>query len=80
MTNFEQTLLQEVATLPESKRADVLAFVRFLRLSLMDDVELERRYDAAIEKIRETAKRYNITEKDVAEEVRAVRESYARGA
>ena len=80
MTNFEQTLLQEVATLPESKRADVLAFVRFLRLSLMDDVELERSYDAAIEKIRETAKRYNITEKDVAEEVRAVRESYARGA
>ena len=75
MTDFERTLLQEVATLPESRRADVLAFIRFLRLSLMDNTELESRYDAAIAKIRETANRYNITEKDVEEEIRAVRES-----
>ncbi len=80
MTSFEQTLLQEVAALPESRRADVLAFVRYLRLSLMDDTELERRYDAAIGQIRETAKRYNITQKDLEEEIRAVRETYARGA
>jgi len=30
MTTFEHTLLREVATLPESRRADVLAYVRFL--------------------------------------------------
>lgn len=78
MTNFEQTLLDEVAALPGSRRADVLAFVRYLRISLMDEVELERRYDAAIQKIRETAKRYNITEKDIADEIRAVREEHAR--
>jgi len=80
MTDFEKTLLQEVAALPKSRRADVLAFVRYLRISLMDDDEMERRHDAAIQEIRETAKSYNITEKDVEEEIRAVREKYARGA
>jgi len=34
MTNFEQTLLKEVATLPESRYADVLAFIRFLKISI----------------------------------------------
>ena len=78
MTSYEQTLLQEVATLPESRRADVLAFVRYLRLSLMDDGELERRYDAAITTIRETAERYAITDVDVNEEIRAARDERAR--
>jgi len=80
MTNFEQTLLQEISYLPKSRRADVLAFVRYLRISLMDDDEMERRYDAAIKKVRETAKKYNITEKDIEEEVRAVRAEHARRA
>ena len=80
MTNFEQILLQEVATLPESRRADVLAFVRYLRLTLAEDSEIEARYDAAIAKIRETAAKYNITEQDIDDEVRAVREARARGA
>lgn len=80
MTKFEETLLQEVAALPKSRRADVLAFVRYLRISLMDEDEVERKYDAAIKKIRETAKRYNITEKDIEAEIRAVREEHARGA
>ena len=80
MTKFEETLLQEVAALPKSRRADVLAFVRYLRISLIEDDEVERRYDAAIKKIRETAKRYNITEKDIEDEIRAVREEHARGA
>ena len=80
MTNFEQILLQEVATLPESQRADVLAFVRYLRLTLAEDSEIEERFDAAIAKIRETAAKYNITEQDIDDEVRAVREARARGA
>lgn len=80
MTNFEQILLQEVATLPESRRADVLAFVRYLRLTLAEDSEIEARFDAAIATIRETAAKYNITEQDIDDEVRAVREARARGA
>jgi hypothetical protein len=74
MTNFEETLLREVATLPESRRADVLAFVRFLKISMKDDDELEREYDEAIKDARVTAMKYNITEEDIEAEIRTVRE------
>lgn len=74
MTNFEQTLLEEVAALPESRRADVLAFVRFLKISIRDDETLEREYDEAIKDARTTAIKYDITEEDINAEIRAVRE------
>ncbi|MCJ7434405.1 MAG: hypothetical protein MUO77_13030 [Anaerolineales bacterium] len=74
MTTFEQTLLREVSTLPESRHADVLAFIRFLKISMIDDDKLEREYDEAIKDARATAKLYNITEKDIEDEIRAVRD------
>jgi hypothetical protein len=74
MTDFEQTLLKEVSTLPESRRADVLAFVRFLKTSIRDDEALEREFDEAIQDARATALKYNITEEDINAEIRAVRE------
>lgn len=74
MTDFKQTLLKEVATLPESRRADVLAFIRFLKISIRDDEALEREFDEAIKDARVTALKYNITEKDIDTEIRAVRE------
>ena len=74
MTNFEQTLLKEVATLPESRYADVLAFIRFLKISIVDDADLELEFDEAIKDARATAIRYNITDKDIEDEIRAVRE------
>lgn len=74
MTTFEQTLLREISTLPESRRADVLAFVRFLKISLKDDDELEREFDEAIKEARATALKYNITEEDIDAEIRAVRD------
>ncbi len=74
MTNFEQTLLKEVATLPESRYADVLAFIRFLKISIRDDEALEREYDEAIKDARSTALKYNITEEDINAEIRAVRD------
>jgi len=80
MTSFEQTLLQEIAALPPSRRVDVLAFVRYLRISLMDESEIERRFDVAVKEIRKTAKRHKITEKDIEDEIRAVREERARRA
>jgi len=81
MTAFERTLLQEISSLPETRRADVLAFVRFLKLSIPDEeLELEKRFDKALKSIRARAKKYNITEEDVAAEVRAVREEHARRA
>lgn len=74
MTDFEQTLLKEVATLPEDRRADVLAFIRFLKISIRDDGSLESEYDEAIKDARATALKYNITEDDIEAEIRAVRE------
>ncbi len=74
MTNFEETLLKEVATLPESRYADVLAFIRFLKISIRDDETLEREFDEAIQDARATALKYNITEEDIDAEIRAVRE------
>jgi hypothetical protein len=75
MTDFEQTLLKEIATLPESRHADVLAFVRFLKISVKEDTELEREYDEAIKDARDTAQKYNITQDEIEAEIRAVRES-----
>lgn len=74
MTNFEETLLREVATLPESRQADVLAFIRFLKISIRDDEALEREFDEAIKDARVTALKYNISEEDIDAEIRAVRE------
>jgi len=81
MINFEQTLLQEVATLPESRRADVLAFVRYLKLSIPgEELEIEKRFDKALKSIRARAKKLNITQEDIEAEILAVREEHARRA
>ena len=74
MTEFEQTLLKEVATLPESRRADVLAFVRFLKISLPDEEKIRTDFKDAPKDARATAQQYNITEDDFNTEIRAVRE------
>jgi hypothetical protein len=74
MTTFEQTLLREVSTLPESRRADVLAFIRFLKISIRDDDDLEREYDEAIKDARATAQKYRIAQEDIDAEIRAVRD------
>lgn len=74
MTEFEQTLLKEVATLPQSRRADVLAFVRFLKISLPDEEKIRADFRDALKDARATAQQYNITEDDINAEIRAVRE------
>ena len=73
MTTFEQTLLHEVSTLPASRQVDVLAFVRFLKISISDEDTLEQEYDQAIQDIRKTAKKYNITPEVIEAEIRTVR-------
>ncbi len=74
MTTFEQTLLREVATLPESRQADVLAFVRFLKISLPNEEKVRDDFKDALKDARATAKKYNITQEDIENEIRAVRE------
>ena len=74
MTNFEETLLREVATLPEARQADVLAFIRFLKVSLPDAEKVREDFKEALKDARTTAKENNITEADIEAEIRAVRE------
>jgi len=74
MTSFEKTLLREVATLPDSRKADVLAFVRFLKVSLSDEKKVREEFKGALKDARATAKKYRITQKDIEAEIRAVRE------
>jgi VIT1/CCC1 family predicted Fe2+/Mn2+ transporter len=78
MTEFEQTLLQEISTLPESRRADVLAFVRYLKLSIPgEELEIEKRFEKSLKSIRARSKRMNITPEDIETEIRAVRAEHA---
>jgi hypothetical protein len=74
MTNFEETLLREVPTLPESRQADVLAFVRFLKVSLPNEEVVREDFKEALKDAQATAQENNITEADIEAEIRAVRE------
>jgi hypothetical protein len=79
MTEFEQTLLREISTLPEARRADVLAFVRYLKLSIPDEeAKIEKRFDKSLKSIRTRAKKINITQEDIDAEINAVRAEHAR--
>jgi len=75
MTNLEQTIMLEISTLPETRLTDVLAFIRYLKLSIpKEEKELEERFDKALKSIRARAKEMNITQEDIEAEIRAVRE------
>jgi hypothetical protein len=75
MTNLEQTIMREISTLPETRLPDVLAFIRYLKLSIpTEEKELEERFDKALKSIRARAKEMNITDEDIEAEIRAVRE------
>ena len=78
MTDFEQTLLQENFTLPKARRADVLAFVRYLKLSIPDEeLEIQEGLDKSLKSIRARAKKMNIKQEDIDLEIRTVREDHA---
>jgi hypothetical protein len=75
MTNVEQTIMREISTLPESRLVDLLAFIRYLKLSIPKEQKaLEERFDKALKSIRARTKEMNISEEDIEAEIRAVRE------
>jgi rRNA maturation endonuclease Nob1 len=74
MTTFEQTLLREIATLPESRQADVIAFIRFLKISLPSEEKIREDFKEALKDARATAEANNITQADIDSEIRAVRD------
>jgi len=73
MTKLEQTIMLEISTLPEARLADVLTYVRFLKLGLADRDEIEKRFDKSWKKVRARAKQMKITQADIDAEIRAVR-------
>lgn len=74
MTELEQTIMTEISTLPETRLPDVLAFIRYLKLSIpKEQKEMEERFDEALKFIRARAKEMNITDKDIEAEIRAMR-------
>jgi hypothetical protein len=73
MTKLEQTMMLEISTLQESQLADILKYVRFIKLGLADSNEIEKRFDESWERVRARAKELNITQEDIDAEIRAVR-------
>ena len=73
MTAYETTVLRELADLPESRRTDVLAYIRFLKIGLADEKSVRARFASALEEARAEARRRKITKKDIEEEIKAVR-------
>ncbi len=75
MTELEQTIMTEISTLPETRLPDVLAFIRYLKLSIpKEQKEIEEQFDKALKSIRARATEMNITDEDIEAEIRAVRE------
>ena len=73
MTAFETTILRELADLSEQRRAEVLAYIRFLKIGLADEKNVRVRFVSALEEARAEARKRKITQKDIDEEIKAVR-------
>ena len=71
--SLKETLIQEIEALPEKRQADVLAFVRFLKIGLADEQTVESRFTDALTRARAIAQERGITEQDVEDQIRAVR-------
>ena len=74
MTKLERTIMLEISTLQESQLADILRYIRFIKLGLSDSKEIEKRFDESWKRVRARAKELNITQEDIDAEIRAVRE------
>jgi hypothetical protein len=74
MTDLERTIMTEISTLPETRLPDVLAFIRYLKLSIpKEQKEIEERFDEALKSIRARAKEMNITDEDIEAEIRVTK-------
>jgi putative PIN family toxin of toxin-antitoxin system len=54
--------------------ADVLAFIRFLKISLPNEEKISKDFKEALQDARATAEANNITQADIDAEIRAVRD------
>ena len=73
ITAFKEILWREVETLPETRQADVLTFVRFFKIGLADHQTIERQFTDALTQARAIAAERGISEADIEAEIEAVR-------
>jgi len=73
VVTLKERIIREIETLPEPKQADVLAFIRFLKIGLADIDALEQRFTDALARARATALERGITEQDIDEEIQEAR-------
>jgi hypothetical protein len=72
MTKTGQAILKEVGCLPEDRLRNVLAYIRFLKFGLdADEKVIEERFEKSWKRVRARAMKLNITEEDIASEIRA---------
>jgi hypothetical protein len=69
----QELVIRELNTLPTDKLSEVLDFIRFLKIRAKSDAELERDFKNALAQARAIAAARNITEADIAEEIRQAR-------
>ena len=70
---IKDVLLKEIETLPEARQADVLTYVRFLKIGLAEPQEVEARFVEALANLRRLAAAASLSEADIEGEIRAVR-------
>ena len=68
-----EMVIQELTDMPEIGMLEVLDFVRFLKTQL-DQLSPEERFDRAWMVSRRLAAEYDITDQDIADEVRSARQ------
>lgn len=71
--SVDPALLREIETLPEEQQADVLAFVRFLKIHFISEEELERNFSSALDRARIISEERGISESDIEDEIKAAR-------
>lgn len=71
--SVDPALLREIETLPEEQQADVLAFVRFLKIRFISEEELERNFSSALDRARTISEERGISESDIEDEIKAAR-------
>ena len=79
MENIEQTILREITALPKTRYADVLAFIRYLKLSIPEEeIEFEKSFERALRSIRARGKKLKISQEEIEAEIQAVRKEHAQ--
>jgi len=71
--NIRQNVIRELQSLPDDQLLSVLEYVRFLKIKILSDQEIERHFISAIKTARAISQQEGITEKEIENEIAQVR-------